>query len=237
MARAIYSIKMWLFRKQYEPLQAGAGSRKCLGSSYSQQIWHHLQEMSFFVTRVYLTYLFESPAAHSAPRHDLALLCALSDYPNTEIAKAATTAFERHLRYLSEILIAFAFFDDAVSTEDKRLMVVALQEVDGSDEPLKRIQPFQNPTTKKLHNFVKKNTCNFFTILGISQAFLQVDPSQWEYQAEYQRSQQLVQSVRIVNDLAERGVALIQEFNSSLTRDEEQKQYLLQVVEDHRTNF
>ena len=116
-------------------------------------------------------------------------------------------------------------------------MVVALQEVDGSDEPLKRIQPFQNPTTKKLHNFVMKNTSNFFTILGISQAFLQVDPSQWEYQAEYQRSQQLVQSVRVVNDLAERGVVLIQEFNSSLTRDEEQKQYLLQVSRTTETNF
>jgi len=56
-------------------------------------------------------------------------------------------------------------------------------------------------------------------------------------QAEYQQSQQLVQSVRVVNDLAEHTVALIQEFNSSLTRDEEQKQYLLQVVEDHRNKF
>lgn len=236
MARAIYSIKMWLFRKQYEPLQPGTGSRKCRGPSYSQQMWHHLQEVSLFVTRVYLRW-FESPAAHSAPRHDLALLCALSEYRNTEIAKAATTAFERHLWYLSEILIAFAFFDDAVTTEEKRLMVVALQEVEGSDEPLKRIQPFQHPTTKKLHDFVTKSTANFFTILGISQDFLQVDPSQWECQAEYQRSQQIVQSVRVVNDLAERGVALIQEFNSSLTRDEEQKQYLLQVVEDHRNKF
>ena len=116
-------------------------------------------------------------------------------------------------------------------------MVVALQEVKASDEPLKWIQPFQNPTTKKLHNFVTKNKTDFLTTLGISQDFLQVDPSQWECQAEYQRSQQLVRSVRVINDLAERGVALIQEFNSSLTRDEEQKQYLLQVVEDHRNKF
>jgi hypothetical protein len=43
--------------------------------------------------------------------------------------------------------------------------------------------------------------------------------------------------VKVVNDLAERAVALIQEFNSSLTRNEEQKQYLLQVVEDHRSKF
>lgn len=74
-------------------------------------------------------------------------------------------------------------------------------------------------------------------ILGISQEFLQVDPSKWECHADYQRSKQLVQSLRAVNDLAERGVALIQEFNSSLTRDEEQKQYLLQVVEHHRSTF
>ena len=51
-------------------------------------------------------------------------------YPNTEIARIATTAFECHLWYLSEILIAFALFEDDVTTEEKRLMV-ALHEVDG----------------------------------------------------------------------------------------------------------
>src|SRR6218665_364416 len=88
---------------------------------------------SLFVTSVYLRYWFESPAAHCAPRNDLALLCTLSEYPSTEIARVATTAFERHLWCLSEILIAFAFFDDAVSTEEKRLMVAALREVEGQD--------------------------------------------------------------------------------------------------------
>src|SRR6218665_322089 len=154
MGRAIYSIKMWLFRKQYEPLQPGAGSRKCRATSYSQKIWHHLQQVSLFVTSVYLRYWFESPAPLSSPRNDLALLCTLSEYPNTEIARVATTAFERHLWYLSEILIALAFLYDAVTTEEKRLMVAALRE--GQDEPLKRIPPFQHPNTKTLHNFVKK---------------------------------------------------------------------------------
>jgi len=37
-----------------------------------------------------------------------------------------------------------------------------------------------------------------------------------------------------VNDFAERGVDLVQQFKSSLTRDEEQKQFILQVVEHHR---
>lgn len=41
----------------------------------------------------------------------------------------------------------------------------------------------------------------------------------------------------MVNDVAERGVALIQQFNTTITHDEEQKQYLLQIVESHRKKF
>jgi len=51
------------------------------------------------------------------------------------------------------------------------------------------------------------------------------------------KNKEIARSVKVVNDLAERGVALVQEFNSSLTRNEEQKQYLLQVVEQHRRQF
>ena len=39
--------------------------------------------------------------------------------------------------------------------------------------------------------------------------------------------------MRVVNDVAERGVALTQEYNQILTKDEEQKQILLLGVEDH----
>ena len=44
-----------------------------------------------------------------------------------------------------------------------------------------------------------------------------------------------VQSLKVVRDLAECAVALMQEFNSYLTSSEDQKQYLLQVVENHRS--
>jgi len=75
---------------------------------------------------------------------------------------------------------------------------------------------------------------------GISQDFLQDDSSEGKCDtelSEYKRSQRLVQSLRVVNDLAESEVALIQEFNSSLKGDEEQKQYLLQVIENDRKQF
>lgn len=40
--------------------------------------------------------------------------------------------------------------------------------------------------------------------------------------------------MRVVNDKAERGVKLIQDFNDTLTKDEDQKQFLLQVVTECR---
>ena len=43
--------------------------------------------------------------------------------------------------------------------------------------------------------------------------------------------------MKVINDDAERGVALIEEYNALITKNEEQKQFLLQVVQDHRRRF
>jgi len=43
--------------------------------------------------------------------------------------------------------------------------------------------------------------------------------------------------LKVVNDTGERGVALIQTFNSAVRKQEEQKLYLLQVVESHHQQF
>ena len=169
------------------------------------------------MTAIYIKYWFESPESTNAPRNDLALLCALTTYQNKEVAQAATTAFNRHLWYLSELLVGFGFFDDDVTVEEKRLMIEALKKNPGSDEPLKRITPFIEPTTKGLHDFVTTSTARFFKILGLSEDFLQRDPSQWQHEVEYKKNKEVAQSVKVVNDLAERGVALVHEFNSSLT--------------------
>ena len=43
--------------------------------------------------------------------------------------------------------------------------------------------------------------------------------------------------MRVTNDIAERGVALMEEYTKVLTKDEEQKQFLLQVVKHYRQVF
>jgi len=58
-------------------------------------------------------------------------------------------------------------------------------------------------------------------------------PDTWSTDNDYIVGQRKVRSLKVVNDAAERGVALIQAFSGVLTNQEEQKQFLLQVVEKH----
>jgi len=41
----------------------------------------------------------------------------------------------------------------------------------------------------------------------------------------------------VVNDRAERGIALTQDFDKKLTKGEEELQFLLQIVSEHRHQF
>jgi len=67
-----------------------------------------------------------------------------------------------------------------------------------------------------------------------TKCFLQKDPSSWITDKVYQEMNTRVQNLAVVNDCAERAVALIQAYNHSMTKDEVQKQYLVRVVALHR---
>jgi len=96
------------------------------------------------------------------------------------------------------------------------LKVVALKENDGSKKPLNRITPFVEPRKKGLHDFITAFTARFFKILGLSEDFLNSDPSEWEHDEHYRRNKEVAQSSKVVNDLAKCGVTLVHESNSSL---------------------
>src|SRR6218665_2418004 len=77
----------------------------------------------------------------------------------------------------------------------------------------------------------------FYQRFGISSDFLDSDPQTWELRDDYKAALETVSQLKVVNDSAERGVALIEEYTSIITRKENQKQYFLQVVQDHRRKF
>jgi len=84
---------------------------------------------------------------------------------------------------------------------------------------------------------VSKNTRNFFISLDICQEFLREDPSTWDNSETYKNAQRKVHSIKVVNDTAERDLGLIESFNAVQSNQEEQKQFLLQVVVRHVQEF
>ncbi|KAK3925772.1 Phosphoribosylformylglycinamidine synthase [Frankliniella fusca] len=53
----------------------------------------------------------------------------------------------------------------------------------------------------------------------------------------FQQAKASVLKLRVTNDCAERGVALVEEYNKILTADEEQKQFLILDVKEHRKRY
>lgn len=94
-----------------------------------------------------------------------------------------------------------------------------------------------------MHDFVTENTKNFFNTLldpsttMISLDFLQIDPSLWYENAYYLQAEEIVKHTLVVNDIAERTIALATNFNDKFTKNEEKKQQIFQVVESHRKEF
>lgn len=77
----------------------------------------------------------------------------------------------------------------------------------------------------------------FFERFKISLSFLTTDPSTWEFDNDFIAGKQKVQNLRVVTDNAERGVKLMGDYNQLLTKDEEDLQFLLQVVTDYRKKY
>jgi len=69
--------------------------------------------------------------------------------------------------------------------------------------------------------------------LKIESTFLQDSVSSWKENV-FMEAKRKVNCLKAVNDTAERAVKLMQDFHGKITAKEEQKQYLLRCVQEHR---
>ena len=227
MAKVIYALKMYLFRDQ-EVLNL---RKKDIST---------IKRFVEFSIAIYVVPWSKARCAASAPAQDLDLLKSLLAYPDREISEATSTSFGRHMWYLSERLIALAFFDDGVSCATKRDMVKASQDQIGLKEPRRRVTVDTreaNLEGKTVADFVTTGSLKFFELMNIDTQFLSTDPASWEENPAYLNAQKRIKALQVVNDFAERGVAMVQRYHSAHTKDETQKQYLLQVVESHHKSY
>ncbi|KAK6185944.1 hypothetical protein SNE40_008071 [Patella caerulea] len=224
MSKVIYSLKVWLFRKQFK-----LKTREAKG----------LREVAIFSVHEYIKAWMTAPLAACAPYNDLLLMKSLVEYEkiNKEVSKTASTKLAAHMWYLSEELVGLALFDRNVPSSVKREMVQSL-EIEGEDDAPKRVQ-MNIPAilASELKDFTTSSSKTMFQKMKLPDDFLVTDPDTWDENDDFNRALLIVQKMKVVNDHAERGVALIQEYSGILTKDEDQLQYLLQIVQEHRKMY
>ena len=115
---------------------------------------------------VYVKSWFLCRLPTTAPTNDLNLLKLLVQVESPSANWCSEEAVWPTVVYLSEELVALAFFDRDVDASEKRAMVEGLRRV-GEDDLPKRISVDQSTIPdKRLSSFVTSNTKNFLQVLA-----------------------------------------------------------------------
>lgn len=156
------------------------------------------------------------------------------------MASAALDKLGNHLWYISDELVGMALFDKRVSLELKRKIVDAIKNKAHCNDAVKRVTINTNSEAelklwrqRNIDELVSMHTMNLFSRFNIDVNFFNLDPSLWESNISYQTARRYLSFLKVTNDCAERAVALVKRFNPSITKKEEQKQYLYQVISEH----
>lgn len=229
MAKAIYSLKIFLFREEFK-----LSAREING----------LRQVCIFLVKIYLKAWFNAPSAIQAPHNDLTFMQDLIEYKavNSSVSKAACSKMINHLWYLSEQLAIISLFDDNVPLPIKQKMIQALNKNEINTDPKKKKfeigqENLETLLSFDLSDFISKKSLVTFQIFDLPTDFVDKNIESWTQDESYQENLVFFKRLSVVNDVAERGVALIEEYNKCLTKNEEQLQYLLQVVKNHRQKF
>lgn len=200
MARAIYSLKISLFSSQFK---------------MSNKDKTALLDVCLFIATSYVRPWLQCTLAVKAPYQDLCFLKAMKAYETVDktISNAAIQKFCQHLWYLAEEVAILSLFDDDINQESKVKIVANLAKENPSVHN-KRYIPSREELSgplfeKNMDDFVSMNSRSFFRRLKIDDSFLMECPTSWPANASFQHAKMKMQSLKAVNDTAERAVKLM----------------------------
>ena len=102
--------------------------------------------------------------------------------------------------------------------------------------PLAKL-PLDAALALQLSDFVDNESLFMFDAFDLKKDWLNKPVHTWKNYESFQEMKNWVITLKVTNDLAERGVKLVSEFCDILTKDSDDLQNLLQVVEQHHQEF
>lgn len=226
-----------------------------------------LQDVCLFIVTLYVKPWLESTVAIKAPNQDLCFLKALKDDEkvDTIISKAAISKlrylceetvilslFDNEVDNQTKMKMIANLNRDKISDFDKRYIPSKEEMSQTLFGKLNLIFVFFficylvflfffiNPffvSDKTLDDFVSEKSKQFLSRLQIDDSFLQEDVSSWDDNAAFLEAKRRISRLKVVNDTVERAVRLMQDFHGLITAEEEQKQFLLRCVQEHRNLY
>jgi hypothetical protein len=161
---------------------------------------------------VYIKSWFTSNMILDAAVNDIALHDRINLYNDDAVRITGLKWCERHSWYLSPELASLLLFSESVSDQIKSMLVKSMCPERGSH----RLTEFPTEMSK-LHL-----SQTFFSTCGLDAAFLEHPTSSWSTDPSWKAGKHVTQNIPCVN---------------ASTRDEDQRQFLLQVVEEHPNKF
>lgn len=223
MSKIIYSFKIYLFRGQFQlsPVEKS-----------------NFKEMCLFASLIYVKAWIQCPLASDAAVNDLNFFKQLKKYAvvSETVSETAIAKFENHFWYLGPELVVLSLFSNKISANEKFKILQKMKKVE-KDWNLRgiRLQDVTDLHKKKLPDLIGYQSMNAIKSLQLNLDFIfNLHPAKWPDSNDYKIAKSFVDDIDVVNDAAERMLALMTIYNDKLTRDENKKQLVLQVVLDNR---
>ena len=190
---------------------------------------------------MYIPYWFKVTLSSDAAVNDLDLYKQLLQYNDIdpEVSLVVLKAQSRHYWYLApDSIILWSMFGDELTDDEKgRMAAVLLTKPQPESYAPKKVSfPVLTPTTT-LASLITSLSWFPFYLLNLSSKWLELPPSQWEQDEDYKAMRRFSRSVKLTNDVAERGVKLISDYADCLTKDSEERKRLILVAQNHRRNY
>lgn len=223
MAPAIYSMKRYLLRKILK---------------LPPEEEDNLKEFCLFVSLIYVKSWIQCQITTNAPKNTLEFYKKIYNYStlNEKVSIKALSKFESHLWYIGPEMIFLSLFSSDVKPSDKQKIFNQMVSKDkGWTERSWQLKNCQNLHKKQLHQLVGSASLSALKSLRVDIQFMfDFNAAEWNNLQEYKDAKKVVDSLKVVNDIAERSLKLMTDINGKHTKNENGTQQLIQVIQDNR---
>ena len=227
MAFGIYSLKAFAFSRQ---LKLDHDTEKAL------------KQFCSFIAVIYIPHFLASSIGSDASVNDLELFKKLFEYRkfDPQLSDEALVVLRRHCWYLVPEVAIFSLFSKKVSMDEKSRLSCKLLTMQTEAPKTYKLEKPKFPVIDektRMEDLLTPKSFKFFSILGIDSDWLAKSPDTWEAEEGFRAANEFVNTVKVTNDVAERGVKLATDYATVLTKDDSVRSLLLQGVDRCRRMY